>query len=252
MNDQPKKSRRFSLKETAFLTAVAVAFAATVLIGSCGGGGSTSSAPRTSTRTQTATTATATTAKKPVVPGITLDPALQSVTGIPSPEDMRAFIELQKQMPYPVIVPTELPSGYTLEKDLIGYGGRNETDPVGYYSFRYSDPSNPNRSLTFNQSLSNAEPLSGYYLTEEEINGVTYQVYWHKTRDYLPEGAPVRTTAVEDAETFVVVWPGQYTDPLTGQPQQLWYSITSGTWVISWGDVQAVLASLKPLSAVGQ
>ena len=103
-----------------------------------------------------------------------------------------------------------------------------------------ADPSNANRSLTFNQSHSNSKPLSGYYLTEEEINGINYQVYWHKTREYLPQGDPVRTDAVGDAETFVVVWQGQYTDPRPG-PQELWYNMQSGTWTTSWGEIRSVL-----------
>ena len=86
-------------------------------------------------------------------------------------------------------------------------------------------------------------------MTEEEINGVNYQIYWHQTRDYLPEGGSVRTYAVGEAETFVVVWKSQYTDPVTG-PQELWYSLQSGTWTTSWGEIRSVLESLTPLSSV--
>ena len=206
----------------------------------------------TPARTQTAATATTAANTKVTVPGISLDPNLQSVTGIPTPAEMKALIALQQQVPYPVIVPTNVPSGYTLETDLIGYGSRTARDPVGYYSFRYSDPSNANASLTFNQSLSNSKPLSGYYLTEMEINGTNFLVYWHQTRDYLPQGEPVRTSAVGKAETFVVVWKSQYTDPLTGQPQEIWYNMTSGTWTTNWGQIESVLESLKPLSEVGK
>jgi len=197
------------------------------------------------------TTATATATTTTVEPaGIQLDPALKSATGIPADDEMLELIKLQEKVPYPVVVPTAIPSNHVLEKDLIGYGAANSRDPVGYYSFRYSDPSNANRSLTFNQSRSNSKPLSGYYLTEVELNGVLYQVYWHKTREYLPQGEPVRTDSVGEAETFVVVWKSVYNDPVTG-PQELWYSFQSGTWTTSWGEIQSVIASLKPLSTVG-
>ena len=235
---------------------VAVPLLAAVLLAAfaagCGSSDNTSSA---TVITSPTTTATATTGAntKAVIPGINLDPSLQSTTGIPAPNEMKALIALQQQLPYPVIVPTDTPSGYTLETDLIGYGSRTARDPVGYYSFRYSDPSNANASLTFNQSLSNSKPLSGYYLTEITIGGTDYMVYWHQTRDYLPQGDPVRTSAVgSKAESFVVVWKSQYTDPATSQPQELWYSITSGTWTTSWSQIEAVLESLKPLSEVGK
>lgn len=154
-------------------------------------------------------------------------------------------------MPYPVIVPTELPSGYRLDTDLTGSSGANTKDPVGYYSYRYSDPANESRTLTFNQSHANSKPLSGYYLTETEINGVGYQVYWHKTKEYLPAGDPVKSDTVGEAEVFVVIWKGQFTDT-AGKPQDLWYSMSTGTWTgHGWGDVQAILAGLKPLSGVG-
>ncbi len=224
------------------------------LIASISGCGSSDTATvlTNTSRSQPVTTATAGTATKAAIKGISLDPGLQSATGIPAPGEMPALLALQQQVPYPLIVPTDLPSGYTLETDLIGYGSRTAKDPVGYYSFRFSDPNNANASLTFNQSLSNSKPLSGYYLTEEEINGTDYLVYWHQTRDYLPQGDPVRTSAVGKAESFVVVWKGQYTDPVTGQPQELWYNMTSGTWTTSWAQIESVLESLKPLSAVGQ
>ena len=230
---------------------IGVILVTSLVAGGCGGEENTTSAPSASTRSQ-ANTATTATARATEPAGIKLDPALKSRTGVPAPEEMATLIDLQKKVPYPVIVPTDLPSGYTLEKDLIGYGGKTSRDPVGYYSFRYSDPANANNSLTFNQSRSNSKPLSGYYLTEVEINGVNYLVYWHKTRDYLPQGDPVRTDTVGDAETFVVVWKSEYTDPATGQPQELWYNMQSGTWIVSWGQIQTVLSSLKPLGSVAE
>ena len=201
-------------------------------------------------RTRPATAATTSTPNV-VQAGISLDPNLQSVTGTPTPTDMKQLIALQAKVPYQVIVPTELPGGYVLEADLMGSSSANKKDPVGYYSFRYSDPGKQNRTLAFNQSHANSKPLSGYYLTETEINGTSYEVYWHKTLEYLPAGEPVRTVAVGDAETFVVVWKSQFTDP-AGNPQELWYSISTGTWTgHGWGDIMAILNSLKPLSAVG-
>lgn len=195
-------------------------------------------------------TVTAMTATKPADPaGIQLDANLKSATGIPTDDEMPELIKLQQKVPYPVVVPTDLPSNHSLEKGLIGFGAKNAKDPVGYYSYRYSDPSNANRSLTFNQSRSNSKPLSGYYLTEVELNGITYQVYWHKALEYLPQGDPVRSDSVGEAETFVVVWKDVYNDPATG-PQELWYSVQSGTWTTSWGEIQTVLSSLKPLSGV--
>jgi hypothetical protein len=226
--------------------------AITVAASGCGGDEKTNGTPRTSTRIQTIATNGTSAAKITATAGIKLDPGLQSITGIPTQADMPALIDLQSKVPYPVIVPTDLPSGYTFEPDLLGYGGKTTSDPVGYYSFRYSDSSNANSSLTFNQSLSNSKPLSGYYLTEEEINGVNYQVYWHMTRKYLPGAEPVRTTSVGPAESFVVVWQGQYTDPATGQPQDLWYSIQTGSWTVSWGQMMSVLESLKPLASVAE
>ena len=183
-------------------------------IAGCGGEDKTTIAPRTSTRIQTAATSTATT-KTAEAAGIQLPAGLQSATGTPMPEEMPDLISLQGKVLYPVIVPTYLPSGYTLETDLIGQGGKTAKDPVGYYSFRFADSGNANRSLAFNQSRANSKELSGYYLTEEEINGVNYQIYWHQTRDYLPECGSVRTYAVGDAETFFVVWKSPYTDPFT-------------------------------------
>ncbi|MDO8737304.1 MAG: hypothetical protein Q7K29_09535 [Thermoleophilia bacterium] len=223
---------------------------ATIIFAGCGEDKKASTSAVTSTRGQTATAATTATAKPADPEGIKLDAALQSVTGIPTADEMPELIKLQAKVPYPVVVPTQVPSGHVLEKDLIGYGAKNAKDPVGYYSFRYSDPSNANRSLTFNQSVSNSKPLSGYYLTEVEMNGTVYQVYWHKTLEYLPQGDPVRADSVGEAETFVVVWKGVYNDPATG-PQDLWYSVQSGTWTTSWGEIQSMLSSLKPLSAVG-
>lgn len=203
----------------------------------------------TGARTITTTQATST---RPAQEGIRLDPGLQSATGTPAPDEMKTLIELQAKIPYAVIVPTYLPGGYMLEKELVGSSGPTARDPIGYYSFRYSDPSNPNRVLTFNQSSANARPLSGYYLTETGINNVDYQVYWHKSLDYLPQGDPVRVDSVGDAETFVVVWKGQFTDA-AGKPQELFYSMNTGTWTgHGWGDIQDILESLTPLGSVPQ
>lgn len=215
----------------------------------CGGGTDVTVTTTVITQSRTETVATSTAPAGP--PGIVLDPGLTSSTGIPSPEDMPALIQLQSQVPYPVMVPTYLPgSGYRLEQDLIGAGGPTANDPVGYYSYRYADPGNMNRTLTFNQSRSNSRPLSGYYLTEVSLNGIPFQVYWHKTLEYLPAGDPVRTDTVGDAETFVVVWQGQFTDA-AGQPQELFYSLSTGTWTgHGWGDIKALLESMRPLQQV--
>lgn len=200
--------------------------------------------------TRTATTGT-TTSTRPVQTGIVLDPNLQSITGMPSPEEMISLIALQGKVAYPVQVPTQLPSGYRLDTELTGSSSASAKDPVGYYSYRYSDPGNESRTLTFNQSHANSKPLSGYYLTETEINGVAYQVYWHKTREYLPAGDPVKSDTVGDAEVFVVIWKGEFTDR-AGKTQELWYSMSTGTWTgHGWGDVKAILAGMKPLSGVG-
>jgi hypothetical protein len=202
--------------------------------------------------TFTPTTATATTpVEKPVPVGIQIDPALKSATGIPTPEEMPALIALQAKLPYPLIVPTFVPGGYQLDTTLMGYSGPGGTDPVGYYSFRYYHPEQDILNMTFNQSLANSKPLSGYYLTDAEINGQPYQVYWHKTREYLPDGDPVRMDSVGDAEAFVVVWQGQYTDA-AGVVHTINYGITTSTYTgIDWGSMQEIISSLKPLSAVG-
>lgn len=219
------------------------------IVGGCGKE-QTESRSRTA-RSQTLSTETTKTATTPAsITGITLDPNLQSKTGTPAPDEMKALIALQAKVPYPVIVPTDLPSGLKLDKELIG-SGKSASDPVGYYSYRYSHPDNASRTLTFNQSRANSRPLSGYYLTEVTINDTDYLVYWHKTLEYLPNGDPVRTTQVGDAETFIVVWKGQYQDA-NGQTQELFYSMTTGTWSgWGWGDIRNILESLKPLSAVG-
>lgn len=232
------------------LLQAAVLINVAIIVSGCGNDEITPSTVRTSNRSQTIITSGSAPNKTAASTGLKLDPNLQSITGIPTPAEMPILINLQGKVPYPVIVPTYLPSGYQLETDSPGFSDKDSRDPVGYYSFRYSDPSNPNRSLTFNQSQANSQPPSGYYLTEEEINGINYQVYWHMTSKYLPQGDPVRTTAVGPAETFVITWQSQYTDPATGQPQNLWYSIQSGTWTVSWGEVESVLENLKPLSAV--
>lgn len=183
--------------------------------------------------------------------GIVLDPNLQSVTGIPAPEEMKVLINLQKKIPYPVVVPTSLPGGLKLEAELIG-SGKAVSDPVAYYSYRYTDPGNPDRFLVFNQTQSNNRELPGYFLYEEEINGINFQVYWHKTFEYLPGDQAVRVGYVGDAETFIIIWKGEYADA-RGAPQGLYYSITSGTWTnIGWWDIREILRSLKPLGSVGQ
>lgn len=207
----------------------------------------------TVTSTRTLTQATPTVTAPPAAPvGIIVDPNLRSSTGIPTPEEMQTFIQLQARTPYAVMVPTYLPaSGYQLERELVGSSGPTANDPVGYYSYRYSDPGNRNRTLTFNQSRSNSKPLSGYYLTEVTLNGTLFQVYWHKTLEYLPAGDPVRTDSVGDAEAYVIVWRGQFTDT-AGQPQELFYSVSTGTWTgHGWGEIQAMLKSIKPLQQVG-
>ena len=235
-----------------YLILIAASVIVSLAVSGCGGDDKTTSNARTSTASRQTTTSATQTAKTTEQAGIKLDPNLQSKTGTPSPPEMAALINLQIKVPYPVIVPTDLPSGYNLEVDLIGYGGKTARDPLGYYSFRYADPSNANRSLTFNQSLSNSKPLSGYYLTEVELNGVNYQVFWHKALEYLPQGEPVRTDSVGEAETFVVVWRGQYTYPSTGKPRELWYNLQFGTWTTSCSAIQTVLSHLKPLSTVAE
>lgn len=204
-----------------------------------------------------ATTATAITTPTATVPapappaGIALDPALKSATGIPTDGEMPALIALQARIPYPVIVPTSLPEGLVLDAERIG-GGRDPDDPVAYYSYRYFQPENSSRTITFNQTPSNNRELKGYYLTEEEINGTLYQVYWHKAREYLPEDRAVRTGYIEEPETFVVIWKGQYTDQ-SGAGHELFYSISTGTWSgLDWWSLRQILESLRPLSEVGQ
>lgn len=183
--------------------------------------------------------------------GIKIDPNLQSATGTPAADEIKALVDLQAKLAYPVIVPTYLPSGYVLEKETIGYSGPSGRDPVGYFSYRYSDPNNSSRTLTFNQSQANSKPLSGYYLTDETINGTNFQVYWHKSREYLPNGDPVRTTVVGNAETFVVVWKGSFTDA-AGQAHEVYYSMGTGTWTgHGWGDIRNILEGLKTLGSVG-
>jgi hypothetical protein len=184
--------------------------------------------------------------------GIAVDPGLKSKTGIPTEDEMTVLIDLQANVPYPVMVPTSLPPGYKMDKELKSFGGPSARDPIGYYNFRYGDPSDPYKTLTFNQSISNAKPLSAYYITVVNVNGIEFNVYWHRSRDYLPQGDPVPEAEVGDAETFVVVWRGQFTDA-AGKPQEVWYQMSTGTNTgLVWDDVKAVLAGLKPLSQVGQ
>lgn len=200
----------------------------------------------------TITAATTPTTTVPATPaGIDLDLSLRSATGTPTDSEMAALIALQAKIPYPVIVPTSLPGGLVLDTERIG-GGRDSGDPTAYYSYRYFHPDNINRTLTFNQTPSNNRELKGYYLTEEEINGTLYQVYWHKTREYLPEDRAVRTGYIEEPETFVVIWKGQHTDE-NGASHELFYSLSTGTWSgLDWWSVRKILESLKPLSRVGQ
>ena len=230
--------------------AVVLAGLAALTLAAAGCGDTTAETGTHATRTNSRTVGTGTSSTTAgAVAGIVLDPALQSATGTPSAEEMPALIDLQKKVPYPVIVPTKLPGGCKLDAGLIS-SGNISGDPSGYYSFRYSDPGNESRTLTFNQSRANSKPLSGYYLTESDINGTTYHVYWHRTREYLPNGDPVRTTQVVNAETYVVTWQGQYTDS-AGAPHDVYYSLTVGTWSgWDWGDIRNILEGLKPLSQV--
>ena len=203
------------------------------------------------TDTKAATVATNTTTSAPEPAGLVLDPGLQSASGTPTPADMQALIALQAKVPYPLIVPTYMPAGYQLDAALTSYGVPGTADPAGYYTFRYYQPGNDILNMTFNQSQANSKPLSGYYLTEVNINGQPYQVYWHKTREYLPAGDPVRTDEVGDAEAFVVLWQGQYTDS-AGNVQTLYYGLTTSTYTgINWATMQEIISGLKPLSAVG-
>ncbi|GBE57705.1 hypothetical protein BMS3Abin01_00626 [bacterium BMS3Abin01] len=187
------------------------------------------------------------------VAGIKLDPNLQSSTGIPSPEEIKVLVALQGRVPYPVIVPTYLPgANYILDRDLIGSGGPAPRDPVGYYSYRYYDPDNPERKLTFNQNQTNSKALQGYFLTDVIINGTSFQVYWISATENLPAGGPVRKDQIVDAIAFVVIWKGEFVDA-AGQGRNLFYSLTSGTTSgNSWYQMRSLLASLKPLAQVGQ
>jgi hypothetical protein len=176
---------------------------------------------------------------------------MQSVTGTPGAGEIEALVALQSELPYNVVVPTFLSGGYQLDTTLIGFSPPSETDPLGYYSFRYYDPANQNRVMTFNQSHANSRPLSGYYLTEVNINGQPFQVFWHKSLEYLPQGDPVRIGSVGDAEAYVITWQGQYTDA-AGNVQTVYYGLTTGSWTgHGWGTMESVLAGLKPLAGVG-
>jgi hypothetical protein len=202
------------------------------------------------TSTQASVATTATVVEKPEAEGIELDPGLQSATGIPTAAEMPALLALQAKVPYHVTVPTSLPGGYQLDTALIGHGSKTATDPVGYYSFRYYDPGNPNRTTTFNQSIANNKPLSGYYLTEVSVNGTLFQVYWHKSLEYLPQGDPVRADYVGEAETYVITWKSQYEDT-DGTVREVYYGLTTGTWTgHDWGTMEQILTSLKPLASV--
>ncbi len=232
-----------------FLTAMVVIIVAS----GCGTGSATAAHQATTGTVATTGTSPAVTATAPAAPaGIILDDNLRSATGVPDAADMKVLIDLQKHVPYPVMVPTELPGGLQLDPDLVGYeASSSPDDPAGFYSYRYYEPGNQARMITFNQSISNSQPLSGYYLTETNIGGTDFQVYWHQTRVYLPNGAPVRVPEVGKAETFVVVWKGSYKDA-SGKQQDLYYSMTTGTWTgWEWQDIKAILESIQPLSAVG-
>lgn len=230
---------------TAVFMAALLAASFSVALTGCGD----SSTPAATTATTETVTAPVTTPATPA--GIVLDPALKSATGIPGDAEMAALIQLQGKVAYPVIVPTWLPGGLALETSRIG-SGKAASDPVGYYSYRFSQAGNSSQTLTFNQSQSNNRELKGYYLTEEEINGTLYQVYWHKTRDYLPEDQAVRTGYIEEPETFVVIWKRQYTDS-SGASYELFYSLSTGTWSgLDWWTLRQILESLRPLSEVGQ
>lgn len=217
----------------------------TVLSG-CGDEGSGST-------TATTTGGSATTPTGQQQKGIALDPNLKSKTGTPKPDEMKSLIDLQAKVPYPVMVPTSLPAGYALQADLTNsstpVAGR---DPVGSYTFRYADESDVYKILIFNQSRSNAKPLSAYYLTRTPINGTEFLVYWHVSRDYLPQGDPIEMEEVGDAEAFVVVWKGDFKDA-SGQPQELWYQLSTGSHHnITWEEVRSILESMKPLGSVGE
>lgn len=234
------------------LLIVALTAAVFLLTAGCGDDtADTATGPDASTATTQATATATVPEEPPPPPGIAVDPALQSATGTPTADEMQTLIAMQAEVPYPIIVPTYIPGGYQLDTTLLSQGTLGESDPVGYYSFRYYNPGQDILNMTFNQSIANGKPLSGYYLTDVEVNGQVYQVYWHKTREYLPAGDPVRTGSVGDAESFVVVWPGQYTAP-DGNVYPLYYAITTSTYTgIGWGTMQQIIAGLKPLSAVG-
>lgn len=199
------------------------------------------------------TTPPRTTTTQPVATGIKLDPNLKSKSGTPTADEMKSLIELQAQVPYPVMVPTMVPVGYQLQPDLNGSSPPSPPrDPVGYYNFRFSDESDVYKILNFNQSRANAKPLSAYYLTRVTINETDFLVYWHVSRDYLPQGDPVEREEVGNAEAFVVVWKGQFKDA-AGQPQEVWYQMNTGSHTnITWGEVKNVLESIKPLGSVGE
>ena len=212
----------------------------------CGGSGNGARTLHTQSLTTSPPSSTAATAPA----GIAVSPNLESATGMPAPDEMKTLVTLQATVPYPVMVPTWLPSGMKLDPDTIG-SGKTAGDPVGYYSFRYYDPSDQARTLTFNQTSVNSQSLAGYFVTDETVNGVDYQVYWHRTRDYLQGSEAVRTTEIIKAETYIAVWKSQYKDA-AGQPHDLYYSMSTGTWTgWDWDSIRSMLAGLKPLSAVG-
>ncbi len=228
-----------------------LAVSAPAIIAGCGSPETTVRTIHTQKPILPASTAPAPAPAAPAPAGISLDPGLRSATGIPSPDEMTSLINLQKKLPYPIIVPTWLPDGLKLDTSLMD-SGSVAGDTAGFHSYKYAEPGSTTFTLTFNQSSSNSQPIADYYLTEENVEGVDYQVYWHRDRDYLPEnGQPVRTTKIVKPETFIVVWQGQYKDA-AGQTHDLYYSMTTGIWTgWDWGTIREILAGLKPLSDVG-
>lgn len=227
------------------LLATTMIFSMTAFLG-CGDNGSEGTTSSASTTFQTSTS-------QPQQAGIKLDPNLKSKTGIPTADEMKSLIDLQSKVAYPVMVPTLVPEGYILQTDLIGSSAPTPPrDPVGYYNFRFSDSADDYKILNFNQSRANAKPLSAYYLTRATINGTEFLVYWHISRDYLPQGDPVEMDEVGNAEAFVVVWKGQFKDA-AGQQQEVWYQMNTGSHTnITWSEVKSVLESIKPLGSVGE
>lgn len=244
-NRHLRKVRGIKIVPGFLLLVGAILFSMTAMLG-CGdsGTGDTSSGGATTSSTSTS---------QPASAGIVLDANLKSKTGIPTADEMKSLIDLQSKVAYPVMVPTSVPEGYVLQTDLNGFSAPTPPrDPVGYYNYRYSDNSDPYKILNFNQSRANAKPLSAYYLTRVTINGTEFLVYWHISRDYLPQGDPVEMDEVGNAEAFVVVWKGQFKDA-ADQQQEVWYQMNTGSHTnITWDEAKSVLESIKPLGSVGE